>query len=82
VIQEHVKKPLADEVLFGRLAKGGTVRVLYQTGEDGEGGLHFQYLSRDEEKALPRPPDRKALTQSKPGSGKPRRTPRKKEKLN
>ena len=79
VIQEHVKKPLADEVLFGRLAKGGTVRVLYQMGEDGEGQLHFQFLSRDEEKALPRPPDRKALTQSK--TGKPRKTPKKKERL-
>ncbi len=82
IIQEHVKKPLADEVLFGKLAKGGTVRVLYQKSdsEDGEGQLHFQYLSREEEKALPRPPDRKALTQSK--SAKPRRTPKKKEKLN
>lgn len=82
IIQEYVKKPLADEVLFGRLAKGGTVRVLYQKSEseDGEGQLHFQYLSREEEKALPKPPDRKALTQSK--SGKPRRTPKKKEKLN
>ncbi|WP_374444887.1 ATP-dependent Clp protease ATP-binding subunit ClpA [Stella sp.] len=27
VIQEHIKKPLADELLFGRLSKGGTVRV-------------------------------------------------------
>jgi ATP-dependent Clp protease ATP-binding subunit ClpA len=27
VIQEHLKKPLADELLFGRLAKGGVVRV-------------------------------------------------------
>ena len=27
VIQEHVKKPLAEELLFGRLAKGGAVRV-------------------------------------------------------
>jgi ATP-dependent Clp protease ATP-binding subunit ClpA len=27
VIQEHVKKPLAEELLFGRLAKGGVVRV-------------------------------------------------------
>ncbi|MCC7274681.1 MAG: AAA family ATPase, partial [Alphaproteobacteria bacterium] len=26
-IQEHIKKPLADELLFGRLAKGGTVRI-------------------------------------------------------
>jgi ATP-dependent Clp protease ATP-binding subunit ClpA len=27
VIQEHVKKPLSDELLFGKLAKGGTVKV-------------------------------------------------------
>ena len=27
VIQEHVKKPLADELLFGKLSKGGLVRV-------------------------------------------------------
>ena len=28
VIQEHIKKPLADELLFGKLVHGGTVRVL------------------------------------------------------
>jgi ATP-dependent Clp protease ATP-binding subunit ClpA len=27
IIQEHVKKPLAEELLFGKLAKGGTVCV-------------------------------------------------------
>jgi ATP-dependent Clp protease ATP-binding subunit ClpA len=27
VIQEHIKKPLAEELLFGALAKGGIVRV-------------------------------------------------------
>jgi ATP-dependent Clp protease ATP-binding subunit ClpA len=27
IIQEHVKKPLADELLFGKLAHGGTVHV-------------------------------------------------------
>ena len=27
VIQEHIKKPLADEILFGELAKGGLVKV-------------------------------------------------------
>jgi ATP-dependent Clp protease ATP-binding subunit ClpA len=56
VIQEHVKKPLAEEVLFGKLAKGGTVRILLK-----DGGLHFAYLSRDEETALPGRPERKAL---------------------
>lgn len=56
VIQEHVKKPLAEEVLFGKLTKGGTVRILLKDDE-----LHFDYLSRDEEKALPGRPVRKAL---------------------
>jgi ATP-dependent Clp protease ATP-binding subunit ClpA len=28
VIQEHIKKPLAEEVLFGKLKKGGTVKVV------------------------------------------------------
>jgi ATP-dependent Clp protease ATP-binding subunit ClpA len=27
IIQEHVKKPLADELLFGKLTKGGAVRI-------------------------------------------------------
>ncbi len=27
IIQEHVKKPLADELLFGRLTKGGAVKI-------------------------------------------------------
>jgi ATP-dependent Clp protease ATP-binding subunit ClpA len=27
VIQEHIKKPLAEELLFGKLTKGGLVRV-------------------------------------------------------
>ncbi len=32
VIQEHIKKPLAEELLFGKLAKGGLVRVRMQDG--------------------------------------------------
>ncbi|WP_323036138.1 ATP-dependent Clp protease ATP-binding subunit ClpA [Pararhodobacter sp.] len=32
VIQEHVKKPLAEELLFGRLTKGGLVRVVVRDG--------------------------------------------------
>ncbi|WP_114009062.1 ATP-dependent Clp protease ATP-binding subunit ClpA [Cohaesibacter intestini] len=27
VIQEHIKRPLAEEILFGKLTKGGTVKV-------------------------------------------------------
>ena len=35
VIQEHIKKPLADELLFGQLAKGGSVRVRVEQGRLG-----------------------------------------------
>ncbi len=35
VIQEHIKKPLADELLFGKLKRGGTVKVTVGPGEDG-----------------------------------------------
>ena len=38
VIQEHIKKPLADEVLFGKLKGGGHVRVVAGQGRgDGFG---------------------------------------------
>ncbi|EAQ14871.1 ATP-dependent Clp protease, ATP-binding subunit ClpA [Maritimibacter alkaliphilus HTCC2654] len=33
VIQEHIKKPLAEELLFGKLAKGGLVQVGVKDGE-------------------------------------------------
>jgi len=33
VIQEHIKKPLAEELLFGKLAKGGVVRVGVRDGK-------------------------------------------------
>ncbi len=32
VIQEHIKKPLAEELLFGRLAKGGIVHIGVKDG--------------------------------------------------
>jgi len=33
VIQEHIKKPLADELLFGKLVNGGEVRVRVKDGK-------------------------------------------------
>ncbi len=33
VIQEHIKKPLAEELLFGKLAKGGVIRVSVKDGK-------------------------------------------------
>jgi len=43
VIQEHIKKGLAEEVLFGRLKGGGHVRVIVVTDEAGNGKLSFDY---------------------------------------
>ena len=45
VIQEHIKKPLADEVLFGKLKKGGTVRITVEKKETGETGLKLESLA-------------------------------------
>jgi ATP-dependent Clp protease ATP-binding subunit ClpA len=39
VIQEHIKKSLAEELLFGRLAQGGRVSV---TVSDGELAFEFE----------------------------------------
>ena len=57
VIQEYIKKPLADEILFGKLKNGGTVRVLLDREKDT---LAFEFIvdSDGKPKALP-PPDNK-----------------------
>jgi ATP-dependent Clp protease ATP-binding subunit ClpA len=44
VIQEYIKKGLADEVLFGRLKNGGHVRVIVVKDEAGKDKLGFEYL--------------------------------------
>jgi len=51
VIQEHIKKPLAEELLFGKLAQGGLVRVVVN-----EGKLDLELL----------PPDRPRIEGDKP----------------
>ena len=44
VIQEHIKKPLADEVLFGKLKSGGIVKVSVEHTEEGGSGLMLESL--------------------------------------
>ena len=53
-IQEHIKKPIADEILFGSLKNGGVVRVLID--EKDKEALAFEYLP-DESKAEDDPKD-------------------------
>ncbi|MFT4077976.1 ATP-dependent Clp protease ATP-binding subunit ClpA [Rhodomicrobium lacus] len=43
VIQESIKKPLAEELLFGKLESGGTVRVVVET-KDGNRTLAFEVI--------------------------------------
>ena len=33
VIQDQIKKPLAEELLFGKISKGGTVKVSIKEGK-------------------------------------------------
>jgi ATP-dependent Clp protease ATP-binding subunit ClpA len=49
VIQENIKKPLAEELLFGRLTKGGAVKVTLR-----ENKLEFEFIEAALP-ALPRP---------------------------
>jgi ATP-dependent Clp protease ATP-binding subunit ClpA len=44
VIQEHIKKPLAEKILFGNLKKGGIVRVSVAKGDDGKTGIVLETL--------------------------------------
>ncbi len=51
VIQEHIKKPLAEELLFGKLVKGGSVKVTLKDSK-----LEFETLEAPPP-ALPKPED-------------------------
>ena len=77
VIQEYVKKPLADEVLFGKLKSGGHVRVVVEKDEKdpeklGEEKLGFEFV---EGPVTPKPEKlpgaRKKATSRKPKDDPP-----------
>jgi ATP-dependent Clp protease ATP-binding subunit ClpA len=59
VIQEHIKKPLADEILFGKLVRGGHVIVGLKDGkidfqiDAGTSGSHGEGSSDDAESGEP-----------------------------
>jgi ATP-dependent Clp protease ATP-binding subunit ClpA len=55
VIQEHIKKPLADEVLFGKLKTGGTVKVSVATDKEGAESLKLELV--EDRPVKPVPPD-------------------------
>jgi len=51
IIQEHIKRPLAEELLFGKLADGGHVRISVKA--DGEGLLLLADSATPELEHLP-----------------------------
>jgi len=69
VIQEHIKKPLADEVLFGQLKGGGHVRVVLVKDEasaDGKDKIGFEFV---EGPVTPKPEKLPGTRKRKPKSG-------------
>ncbi len=48
IIQEHVKKPIADEILFGDLKNGGVVRVMLD--KDDPEKLAFEFIPDETKK--------------------------------
>ncbi len=68
VIQEYIKRPLADELLFGKLKSGGVVRVIVEE-KDGEKVLGFEYLSDADAKSTPK----RGGGNGGPGKSKPKK---------
>ncbi|WP_312794372.1 ATP-dependent Clp protease ATP-binding subunit ClpA [Tianweitania sp.] len=66
VIQENIKKPLADEVLFGKLKNGGTVRVSVEDA-DGKKSLKLETLAGE----LPVKPKKEAEAKALKRARKP-----------
>ncbi|MGE0565473.1 MAG: ATP-dependent Clp protease ATP-binding subunit ClpA [Pseudolabrys sp.] len=72
VIQEHIKTPLADEVLFGKLKGGGHVRVVVERDDNGRDKLGFEFLDgpvtpkADKVPAKPRKAKRRSLPRPRP----------------
>jgi ATP-dependent Clp protease ATP-binding subunit ClpA len=72
VIQEHIKKPLADEVLFGKLKHGGTVKVSVDPEKnDGKGGLSLEAI--EDQSAKPVKPEKPAAAEKSSKPQKPRK---------
>ncbi|WP_150287719.1 ATP-dependent Clp protease ATP-binding subunit ClpA [Rhabdaerophilum calidifontis] len=75
LIQTAIKTPLADEVLFGKLREGGTVRVVVQEEAEGRKTLAFDY---PEGPVVPKPeklPERPKPPR-KPAAARKARVPR------
>ena len=67
VIQEHIKKALADEVLFGKLKGGGHVKVVLIKDELGNSKLGFEFLEGPVTPKAEKIPEKRARKPRKPG---------------
>ncbi|MHB2265103.1 ATP-dependent Clp protease ATP-binding subunit ClpA [Aliihoeflea sp. PC F10.4] len=74
VIQEHIKKPLAEEVLFGKLKKGGTVRVLVEE-VDGAKKIVLESLADDTPVKPKKEQPEQAVKSKKPAAKKAKKVP-------
>ena len=81
VIQEYIKKPLADEVLFGKLKSGGTVKVTLAKDKAGLESLNLEAIpdkpvkpkkTRTSAKSKPKTPAKKASASKEKPEGKRR----------
>jgi ATP-dependent Clp protease ATP-binding subunit ClpA len=58
LIQEVIKKPLAEEVLFGKLQKGGIVKVSVEEKPEGGTGLKLETIPDENARPKPKPATR------------------------
>ncbi len=82
VIQEHIKKPLADELLFGKLKHGGTVNVMVEKDEAGVTKLKLESVAdevkvkpKEEPEAVEKPRKVKAVAKKPAASKAPPKQP-------
>ena len=47
IIQEEIKKPIAEELIFGKISKGGHVSILFN-----ENKIHFQFSEKENQKKI------------------------------
>ncbi len=76
VIQEYVKKPLADEVLFGKLKNGGTVKLDVTSDEQGNEVLKLETVADRVAK-----PVKEVVTPKKPATKAKKPVAKPKEKV-
>jgi ATP-dependent Clp protease ATP-binding subunit ClpA len=68
LIQRVIKTPLADEVLFGKLKKGGVVKVSTQTSKEGKVELKLDAIPDENARPKSKP---KSAAEKKPAAKKP-----------